>query len=325
MKKKLWTWVRILVSLVLMAWVLKSVNLGQALHDVRSSDVRLLILALLLNILVTFFLAFRWQILLKSQGLKVSFPRLTATYFTGLFFNNFLLSSIGGDLVRAYYAWKDTGKRATAVASVLVERLIGSISLFAMALVSAGLVGSQKGSREFLLVVGLVTLGFLFAVWLFFNRAFINTLDRIIGSPNLFGLRGKGKKLYDSLYSYLNKKRAALEVFVISVLLQIVLVLMCFLVGNALGLKLALVVYFLYVPVIGVISVLPIAIGAWGLQEWTFVGLFTRAGITKEEALMLSIIYHLVAVATSLIGGVTFLARGEKPGEIEVSKADEEE
>lgn len=323
MKKKFWTWARVLVSLVLMALVLRSVNLGQALQTLQHSDIPLLILALLLNILVTFFLTFRWQILLKSQGLKVGFSRLTATYFTGLFFNNFLLSSIGGDLVRAYYVWKDTGKRATAVASVFVERLIGSFSLFAIALASAALVGTQKGSREFLLAVGLVTAGFLFAVWLLFNRGFVSFLDRFLGSPPLFGLRMKGKKFYDSLHSYRDKKRAILEVFAISVLLQIFLVLMCFAVGNALGLKLTLVVYFLYVPVIGVISVLPIAIGAWGLQEWTFVGLFTRAGITKEEALLLSIIYHLVAVATSLIGGITFLARGEKPGEIDVNKEGE--
>lgn len=323
MKKKLWTWARVLVSLVLMALVLRNVNMGQALQTLQHSDVPLLALAFFLNIMVTLLLAFRWKVLVKSQGLKVGYPRLVATYFTSLFFSNFLLSTIGGDLVRAYYVWKDTKKQAVAVASVLVERLIGSFSLFTIALVSAALVGTQKGSREFLLAVGLVTAGFLFAVWLFFNRGFVGLLDRFLGSPSLFGLRMKGKNFYDSLHSYLDKKRAALEVFGITVLLQVVVILIWFIVGKALGFKLGLVVYFLYIPVIGLIGVLPVSINAWGLQEWSVVGLFARSGLAKEEALILSVVIHLMVVATSLVGGITFLARGEKPGEIDVNKEGE--
>jgi glycosyltransferase 2 family protein len=322
-KKKLWTWVRILVSLVLMILVLRSVDLGKVLKDLRSSDVRLLTLALGLNVVVTFLLAWRWKVLLKSQSLRVGYLRLVATYFTSLFSANFLPTAIGGDLVRAYYVWKDTQKRAVAVASVLVERLIGSISLFAIALVSAALVGSQKGSREFLLVVGLVTLGFLLSVWLFFSRSFVAFLDRSLGSPDVFGLRVKMKKLYESILSYLDKKQAALEVFGISVFLQGVVILMWFVVGKALGFHVGLVVYFLYVPVLGVISVLPFSINAWGLQEWSSVVLFSRAGLVKEEALVLGGIAHLIAVATSLIGGITFLARGEKPDVADMEKAGE--
>ncbi len=323
MKKKLWIWARILVSLVLMALILRSVDLREALASLERADLRLLLLAFGLNLLTTFLLALRWRVLLMSQGIKIGYPRLVATYFTGLFFSNFLLSSIGGDLVRAYYAWKDSGKRATAVASVLVERLIGSLSLFGIALVSAALVGSQKGSRQFLLVVGLVTLAFLFLIWLFFNRRLVAFLDRCLGSPDFFKLRIKARKLYDALHSYLDKKRAALEVFGITVLLQVVLILTWAAVGRALGFNLGLIVYFLYVPVIGLILVLPVTINAWGLQEWSVVGLFARAGLGREEALTLSVVIHLMVVATNLIGGITFLARGEKLGEIDVNKAGE--
>lgn len=324
MKKHLWTWGRIIVSLVLMVLALKSVDLGRILLILKSADVRLLLLAFFLNVLVTVFLTLRWEVLLKSQGLHVGFGRLCATYFTSLFFANILPTTIGGDLVRAYYVWKDTAKRAVAVASVLVERLIGSFSLFAIALVAAGLVAGQKGSREFLLVVGLATLALLSCVWLFFNRRFVAFLDKLVGSPSLFGLRVKGKRLYESMLTYLDKRRAALEVFLITLVLQVFVIFMWYAVGRALGFKIGLVAYFLYIPVIGVVNVLPLSINGWGLQEWSCVGLFMRAGLVRDEAMILSIVNHLIVVATSLIGWVTFLARGEKPEMMEMDKAGEE-
>jgi uncharacterized protein (TIRG00374 family) len=323
-KKKLWTWGRILVSLVLMVLALRSVDLGRALHILKSADIRLLLVAFSLNILVTFFLTLRWDVLLKSQGLRVGFGRLCATYFTSLFFANILPTTIGGDLVRAYYVWKDTAKRAVAVASVLVERLIGSFSLFAIALVAAGLVAGHKGSHEFLLVVGLATLALVALVWLFFNRRFVAFLDKLLGSPSLFGLRVKGKRLYESMLSYLDKRRAALKVFGITLVLQVVVVFMWFTVGRALGFKIGLVPYFLYIPVIGVVNVLPLSINGWGLQEWSCVGLFMRAGLGKDDAMILSVVNHLIVVATSLIGGITFLARGEKPEMMDMNKEGED-
>jgi len=62
----------------------------------------------------------------------------------------------------------------------------------------------------------------------------------------------------------------------------------------------------------------PVSINGWGLMEGAFIVFFTRAGMTRPEALSLGFLYHVVAVVVSLAGGVLWLLMGGRraaPGE----------
>ena len=77
----------------------------------------------------------RWQAILHVQGLEVKFSRLFSISFIGLFFNAFMLGSTGGDVVKAWYVAHETHhKKAEAIATVVVDRLIGLLALFVIAL-----------------------------------------------------------------------------------------------------------------------------------------------------------------------------------------------
>src|SRR4030095_2470650 len=91
----------------------------------------------LLLIAVTLFLGIvRWRMVLEVQGLQLPFRRATEISLVAHFFNSFLLGSTGGDLMKAYYAARETHhKKTEAVGTVFVDRLVG---LWAM-LLFAGL------------------------------------------------------------------------------------------------------------------------------------------------------------------------------------------
>ena len=68
----------------------------------------------------------RWRLVLEAQGLELSLARATRISLVAQFFNSFLLGSTGGDLIKAYYAARETHHRKTeAVTTVFVDRLVG--------------------------------------------------------------------------------------------------------------------------------------------------------------------------------------------------------
>ncbi|MDA0842098.1 MAG: lysylphosphatidylglycerol synthase transmembrane domain-containing protein, partial [Planctomycetota bacterium] len=77
---------------------------------------------LLVGICVT---ALRWYLLLKAQGIRISYWNSLRLTFVGIFFNTFMPGGTGGDLVKAYYVWDSGSKRAAAVTTVFLDRVIG--------------------------------------------------------------------------------------------------------------------------------------------------------------------------------------------------------
>ena len=76
----------------------------------------------------------RWQLLLRVQGIALSWARVFMLLLIGVFFNFVIPGGTGGDVVKVFYLLKETpGKRAQALLSVLVDRLIGLFALIAMA------------------------------------------------------------------------------------------------------------------------------------------------------------------------------------------------
>src|SRR5678815_1638094 len=117
---------RILISAGLLAWVLTSAGLPQLAEAARKADLRLYALAVALAFVGMIIRSFRWQSLLKAVGAQVPFPRVVYLYFIGAFFNTFLPTGFGGDVIRVL----EVGEGATseqAAGTALVDRLTGFI------------------------------------------------------------------------------------------------------------------------------------------------------------------------------------------------------
>ena len=134
-RRHLGSLLKIGVTALGLAFVLKSIPLAQIRDDLVIVSWFWLIVALLMITFSLVLRAFRWGLLLKGLRAVVRFGRLVELYFVGNFYNAFLPSGFGGDAVRILEVARDVPANVAA-GTVLVDRLTGLLSLFLMALVT---------------------------------------------------------------------------------------------------------------------------------------------------------------------------------------------
>lgn len=255
----------------------------------------------------------RWRIILRVQGLELSFRRTASIFFIGQFFNAFMLGATGGDVIKAWYVAHETHhKKAEAVITVIVDRLIGLIALFVIALIMMAIfyerVFEDKRLIGFsiftLLVVGGTVVGTILGFWKGF-------------ADNFPGLRAWLKKLpkYDllermveSYRTYASHPTVILQTMLQSLGVHILVMFSVICVAKALNITAAEIKdFFLYLPIINSISAMPISFSGFGVREGMYVEMFDQVGMPAVQALTLSLLGYIVTLFWSIVGGAFFL------------------
>jgi uncharacterized membrane protein YbhN (UPF0104 family) len=135
MRERLWLLLRVAVTVGGLIFILTQIDLGDALQRLLRADLRWVAVALLLIMSSLVVRAYRWRLLLRGLGVEMPFGRLVRLYFTGHFFNAFLPTGFGGDVVRILEV-KRTVPGDIAAGTVLLDRLTGLLMLFVLALVA---------------------------------------------------------------------------------------------------------------------------------------------------------------------------------------------
>ena len=313
MRKTLIRILKVVVSLGLLAYLVHRAGWAGMMAVFRSADTAGLALALLVYLATVVLISWRWQILLASQKVGISFGRLVRLYFIGFFFNNFLPTSIGGDIYRVLGAGRHSGRRATVAASVLVERLMGMLAVSTLAILAAVVVVRQLADGG----VQWLTLGFgvimLTLMAVFFHRRTFGLAERLTRRISLWGLEGKLLRLYDALNMFKQRRSALLMVFFLSLAYQLLIVLFSFLVGRALGLAIPLRYFLLCVPFTVIISLVPISINGLGVRESGYVFLLAKIGYSGSQAVSLSLLIYGLSLLASVVGGIAYMTQGSWP------------
>src|SRR6185295_15121406 len=130
MKKVLLTLFQIAVTVGMLIWVFHDPNQrAKMVEALRTADYRWVGAGILAYILVELFAAVRWQILLRVQKIRLSFPRIAGLFLIGMFYNQFLPGGTGGDIIKSYLLLKETHRKAGALLAVVFDRLIGLVAL----------------------------------------------------------------------------------------------------------------------------------------------------------------------------------------------------
>lgn len=305
---------KIAVSLALLAYLLSDTNL-HALHlRVRTGDTLLFGLAVLCYAGMLALSTWRWHLLLRTQGYPASLRRLSETYLVAMFFNNFLPSNIGGDIVRVRDSSRLTGSTTASVAVVAVDRILGFAALYFLALLAFGLGGSSlrglAGARSIILLVGLVFGGM---VYVFFRPG---TARRLVAATRLASLpwfQERFETVQAAVHVYRTELASVVLAFGTSMGLQSFMVVYYYVVAHALRIPLGLSACFLMVPLCTLIQTIPVSFNGWGIRESVFAVYFTQVGLPRESALAFSLVGAGLIVLLSLSGAVVWAARGE-PG-----------
>lgn len=287
--KKLNTAIKILVSLSLILYiVLKKVDKTQLINNFKLLDWRFVPLIFLLIVSHYVVSSFRWKSLLvheKAKGIPVKY--LLSLYFTGAFFNNFMPTSIGGDVYKMYKMSKKVGDSGIGFSSVFTERFTGIVMLALIALLS------MTRTLGFGIIVLLVW--FILGVYIG-----IFVLKLLGGKIRFLG------KVYDALIIYKNYPKVLGFAMLTSIVVQILSILVQYFTFVAIGVKIPIFYAFLAFPVITLVGFFIPSLNGFGVQDALYMSMFGVVGVSATTALSASIIYHLSRIGVSLIGGVLY-------------------
>jgi uncharacterized protein (TIRG00374 family) len=253
--------------------------------------------------------AYQWSRLLRAVEIRIPFWKVLAYYHVGLFFNNFLPANIGGDLARIADSARYGPTTTAALSAVLMDRVIGTVALASLALVTA----LPALDRFHLTVIYLALVGF-FAVslgllWAVFHPALLPAVERLMARVGLGALAPHLADLASRLAQFRGARTLMLGMFMIALVTQISRIGVHVLVARGLGLDVPIVYFFLFVPLLAVIVSLPISLNGIGLREGAGILVFGLVGVDRAHAFSLQFVTYLVAVAVSLLGGLVFLLR----------------
>jgi uncharacterized protein (TIRG00374 family) len=292
-------------------WVLFSrADLGRTFGQFRQMNVLWMSAALGMYALMLLVSAWRWRLLLKVQTVDVSLATLTKSFLVATFFNNFLPSNIGGDVVRVADTAPLAGSKTLATTVVLLDRILGLIALLAVAAVASALAAAVGVRLQAMAYVWLALLAIAAALVVFLR--FPETASRMlrtIGEGRAATLQTRLHNLVAAIERFACQPRRLGQAFVGAVAVQGLLVLFYVCAARSLSVPLPLLAASIIVPVSLAVQMAPVSINGFGVREAVFAFFFTKLGFDVSSALTLSLGSAGLIMLFSLSGGGVFLLR----------------
>ena len=304
-------------------WIIfKDIDFAQLADRFAELHILTLVLAALVFSGGLALIGLRWWVFLRAQKIEIPLSLAVRLTFLGQFFTNFMPSAVGGDLVRAWYVSRYSHKKLQAALGVVVDRMVGLISTFILALTSYLLFMRGKGllqlnkkessgigaffaehqvSLHHMLVLGGIILGIGFIL------------------AGCFDLKRLFKKLYHHFIHLLGQMKEVVLVYYhhplvllfglsITIFIQSMVILSFWLVGRDMEMTAALQYYFVFFPLVWVIGAIPVSIAGIGILEGGVVFLFVQfAGADPLDVATLALCQRLTWVVASIPGLIIHL------------------
>jgi uncharacterized protein (TIRG00374 family) len=311
-RKTILLFFRIAISVSLIAYLIGTQfkDLKNVVDILKTANIYLLVLSLSIHIFGVWITAVRWKTLLDTQKAGLGARTLTVSVLIGFFFNNFLPTSIGGDVFRAYDASKK-GKIqiGTSASTILVERFSGVIAAATYAIVALFLGFTAIGNQSVIIPIVIFFVITIILAFLIINPSILR-MDRFFDRFRILRkLKGKLSDVYKTLQSFKKYKMALVKILVFSFLLQFAVILNYYLAAKALGIELGLASFLFIVPVVTIIAMLPISIGGAGLRENSLVIIMVALGAANDKATLVSLLTFIMLIIVGIIGGITYNIR----------------
>jgi glycosyltransferase 2 family protein len=308
MKSQIVTIIKIIATLAIIIFLFTRVDLPKMGMNVARANTFDLLAALMLYFFAIFLGAVKWRVLVRALEMPTPTLGLLVYSLVGLFFGNLLPSNVGGDVVRAYGLVRATGRTEAAAISVLVDRLMGLTAFLGSAVVMAVVAAAmlQRGSEMEQIEIATVAAAsaFIFGSALLFSRRVAERFKWIFDLKLLAPVRPTAWRVFAALQVYRRSYRALALNLTLSVCIVLVTTLVWYSVALALGVAVPFVYFLLFNPLIAFVLLIPISFNGLGPKEATAVFFFGLVGVPSEQALAMSLIFHLIIVLTSLPGGI---------------------
>lgn len=293
------------VTAALLVFLLRRIDFGGVFGVFGRADFSKMAQAFALFLLLNILIFFRWRILLAGLSVHVSALQLLRTYLSSLFVNLVFPSTLGGDTLRTVTVSRQAGRHSSGIlATVILDRLFGFIGL--VTLFGVVVAFNTRVLRDYGIVFAAILLGASVGIIsaVMFSARFFRGTVRLVPWK---GLREYFYGIHEASIGFRGKKRILFDAWLISVVAHLGLCFMYYLAAQAAHIPLRLVHCFLFVPIITVVSVIPVSVGGLGVRDAAAVVLLGRAGLTPEEAVILSLANFGFILILGLFGGCVYV------------------
>lgn len=339
MTKKILLFIKIAVSLLIIAYLLYRLDTRELVATARNVDGFYVTLGILFSFAMVAVSCWKWWLILFYQGVPLPFLVLYRWYFIGYFYSNFLPSNVGGDVVRTWLVARRCKSGSVALISVFAERITGMLMLLALAIVLPFIAGERWRHPAVWSVMGLA-LGLLVVLLLVmalgrstarsgWATVLLQHMRRWLRAAipgrratriwdtvaiRLGSLASKG----DQLVGVMKARPAAfIWIMVLTLLFYVMALLNVALAYRAFGVWPDLTAIASVLPVALLVAMLPVSLGNLGIAEGAYVFYFGLAGMAGELTLAMGLFLRLKVLLLGLLGLVFHLREPGAPEKVE--------
>jgi len=309
-------------------------NLRDVATDLWKLNLWVFVAAMAIYIVSQLIFVSRWYLLLRVQSIKIGYWPAVRLHFLGLFYNNCLPGSVGGDFLRAWYVTKHTDKKVEAALSVFVDRAVGLTGVFIMAFGSYWFIPAE-GRKELLTpsysVNLLPRLGEYKGTLITVTTVFITCIASIIWTQRGRSLLHRAyiiirehsialsAKTYMAIRIYLTKGLTMFFALLLTFACQAVAIISMWLVGREINHGIQIKYYLIFFPVSWLLGTLPISVGGAGIMEWWLKAMFEKICLVPgSQAFALAIWQRIIWLLASLPGAAIHLLGAHLPKEFSI-------
>jgi uncharacterized membrane protein YbhN (UPF0104 family) len=290
---KLWAWLKLAMGAGIVGALVWKLGAGGFVAGLRVIDAADLAAALVIGLATTVLCAWRWCLVARRLGLRLTLGRAVADYYRALFLNSVLPAGVLGDVQRAVEHGKKEGDVGAGVRAVVLERMAGQAVVVVVG-VGVLLAGPARD-------VGLVLVA-----------AVVALVVAYVAARRWIGAGSRWRRTVDDIRNGLLARDAWPGVALLSALALAGHVTLFLIAMKAAGATQS-AEQLLPIVIVALLAMgLPVNVGGWGPREGVTALMFAAAGLGAAQGLTAAVAYGLLGLVASLPGALMLVRRRER-------------
>ncbi len=308
-KQRLTFIIKMLISGSLLFLLYHKVDFKNIFSIISSINIYMLVVLFALLFFNTAISTLKWKILLLADDIHIPFISLLSSYIIASFFNIFLPSNIGGDAYRVVDIAKQSSRPVHTFASVFIDRLSGFLALAIMGFVFPLAGHSLLANNRVLFVPLVVFVAIVVMIWLLYNQKILLWGLKITRIEKIGKIKKLTNQFLDSINAYKQKPGVIPKIMGVSFVFQFTVITFVYLLSTTIGFNIPFIYFCMFVPLISLLEAIPASIYGVGFRDAGYVLFFTQMGRTREDALVMTMLYVAVTLLYAMIGGIVFILK----------------
>lgn len=307
MKPRVFTIIKIAVSLALFYLIFRNVDFRSFGEVMQSARLGILALAYMVLWAGHLICVIRWRMLLRPLMPVHSLKSLLGIYCIGLFFNLTFPTVVGGDVVKIFYVGKRSNSYSQSFAATFLDRDAGMLAMMIIACAGILFHPVTVPGIAVEIIVWAASAAFVLGNICLFTPKFRRTTTRLLRRLRMVKIADKLDRVSGVLHIIGSRKSLLAVSLLISFINQFLAISVVWITALALHLDTPFSYFMIFVPVITLISMIPVSLNGMGLREYAFLSLFSAAGVPAESCIALGLLSSILIILSSLPGGIIYI------------------